>query len=243
MKYSAWKGRRGGLSLALAYLVCGVCGGYVLLQNAAAQEAATIIYKPPWRGAPISREDARSRSPGSPLPALVVLTPKDHTGLTAQEQPVLYWYLSQEAKYPVEVTLTDRQSIKPLLEKRLAPPLPPGLHWVRLADYGVRLTPGMAYKWSVTLIPNPMARSQDIRTVGTIERTILSDELRSRLAQANKFTIARLYAASGIWYDTIAMLSELIDAAPRNALLRQQRASLLEQEGLPEVAAYDRQHQ
>jgi Domain of Unknown Function (DUF928) len=242
MKHRAWKGRQGALVLTLAYLVSGVLGGAALPVHTAAQEADAIIYKPPRRGAPGGREGAGSRGFREHVPALVVLTPKDHVGLTVQEQPVLYWYLSQEAKYPVEVTLTDRQSIRPLLEKRLAPPLQPGLHVLRLADYGVHLTPGVPYKWSVALITNPTARSQDIITSGGIERTTPSDELRSQLAQANKMTVARLYAASGIWYDTLAVLSELIDAAPQNAQLRQQRAALLEQEGLLEVAAYDKRH-
>ena len=241
MKNSAWKGTKEVLGLVLAYLVYGVLGGYALPSSTAAQQTDPIIYKPPLRSAPGGREGGGSRGSGRPFPALVVLTPKDHSGLTTQEQPVLYWYLSQEAKHPVEVTLTDRQSIKPLLETRLEPPLQPGLHRVRLADYGVRLTPGVAYKWSVALVPNPMQRSQDVTTAGTIECTSLSDELNHQLAEATKDAAARLYAAAGIWYDTIAALSELIDAAPQDAKLRQQRAILLEQQGLPEVAAYDRQ--
>jgi hypothetical protein len=78
-------------------------------------------------------------------------------------------------------------------------------------------------------------------TAGTIERIELPNELRGQLAQANKITSARLYATAGIWYDTIATLSELIDAAPQDTTLRQQRATVLAQEGLTEAAVYDRQ--
>jgi len=76
-----------------------------------------------------------------------------------------------------------------------------------------------------------------------MERIDLPDELRNQLVQADKRTSARLYATAGLWYDTIATLSELIDAVPQDALLRQQRATLLDQEGLTEAAAYDRQRQ
>jgi hypothetical protein len=55
-------------------------------------------------------------------------------------------------------------------------------------------------------------------------------------------TAARLYATEGLWYDTIAALSELIDARPQDTRLRQQRATVLAQEGLTEAASYDRQH-
>ena len=78
---------------------------------------------------------------------------------------------------------------------------------------------------------------------GTIERTELPNELRGQLVHANKRTSARLYATAGLWYDTIAALSALIDAAPQDATLRQQRATLLDQEGLHAAAAYDRHRQ
>src|SRR5262249_45267443 len=152
--------------------------------------------------------------------------PKDHTGLTTQEQPVLYWYLSQETQHPVEVILTDRQSVKPLLAIRLDPPLLPGIQRVRLADYNIHLAPEMVYKWSVSLVRNAAHRWQDVLMAATIERVALSNELRGQLVHANKMTTARLYATEGLWYDTIAALSELIDATPQDIGLRQQRATV-----------------
>jgi len=241
VKDSARRHRQGIIGLTLAWLVCGILWGYFLPQSTDAQPADAIIYKPPRRGAPGGREGAGTRGLGKPLPTLAVLAPQDHTGLTAQEQPVLYWYLSQETRHPVEVILTDRQSVKPLLAIRLNPPLQPGMQRVPLADYNIRLAPGVLYKWSVSLVPDPAQRSRDVMTAGTIERIELPNELRGKLAQANKITSARLYATAGVWYDTIATLSELIDAAPQDTALRQQRATVLAQEGLAEAAAYDRQ--
>ena len=240
MKDSARSHRRVLIGLTLAYLVCSVCGWSFLPQNAAAQLADIVTYTPPKRGAPGGREGAGTRGLKT-LPTLAVLTPKDHTGLTVQEQPVLYWYLSQETQHPVDLILTDRQSVKPLLQTRLHPPLQPGIQLVRLADYNIRLAPGVAYKWSVSLVTDPSQHSRDIVTAGTIERIDLPDELRGQLVQADKRTSARLYATAGLWYDTIATLSELIDAVPQDITLRQQRAALLDQEGLTEAAAYDRQ--
>ena len=235
--------RQGTIGLTLVWLVCGILWGYCLPQSTDAQPADTITYRPPKRGAPGGREGAGTRSLGGPFPTLAVLAPKDHTGLTAQEQPVLYWYLSQETRHPVEVILTDRQSVKPLLAIRLDPPLQPGMQRVPLADYNIRLAPGVLYKWSVSLVPDAAQRSPNVMTAGTIERIELPNELREQLGQANKITSARLYATAGIWYDTIATLSELIDAAPQDTTLRQQRATVLAQEGLTEAAVYDRQRQ
>ena len=111
---------------------------------------------------------------------------------------MLYWYLSQETRHPVEVILTDRQSIKPLLAIRLNPPLQPGMQRVRLADYNLCLTPGVLYKWSVTLVRDATQHSSDILTAGTIDRVELPNELRGQLVHANKMTSARLYARAGL---------------------------------------------
>ena len=241
MRGGVRRDRQGIIGLTLVWLVCGILWGYCLPQPAAAQPDDTIIYKPPKRGAPGGREGAGTRGFREALPTLAVLAPQDHTGLTAQEQPVLYWYLSQETRHLVEVILTERQSVKPLLAIRLNPPLQPGMQRVRLADYNIRLTPGRLYKWSVSLVRDAAQRSSDILMAGTIERVELPNELQGQLIHANKMTSARLYARAGLWYDTIAALSELIDTRPQDTALRQQRARVLEQEGLT-AAAYDRQH-
>ena len=241
MKTSLGHARKGISGLVLACLAHSVLVGYFLLRSTDAQPTDPPTYKPPQRGVPGGREGAGSRSIGRSFPILTVLAPKNHMGLTVHDQPVLYWYLSHETQHPVAVTLIDLQSVKPLLEIQLNPPLQPGMQRVRLADYGIRLAPGVSYKWSVALVPNASQRSQDVITAGTIERIALPDGLRNQLAQADKMTSPRLYASAGLWYDTIAALSELIDAAPQNTTLRQQRAALLEQEDLSAAAAYDRQ--
>ena len=231
------------IGLTLVWLVCGLLWGYGLPQPAAAQPEDTIIYKPPKRGAPGGREGAGTRGERESFPILAVLAPQDHTGLTVQAQPVLYWYLSQETRHPVEIILTDRQRSKPLLAIHLNPPLQPGMQRVRLADYNIHLAPGVSYKWSVSLVPDPAQRSHDLMTAGTIERVELPKELQRQLGQANTMTAARLYATNGLWYDTIATLSKLIEAAPHDTTVRHQRATVLAQEGLTDVAADDRQRQ
>jgi hypothetical protein len=199
----------------------------------------TLVYKPPAVGAPIGRVGGGTRGFGD-LPTLGVLAP-NHPGLTSQEQPSLYWYLSRLTAAPIELTVTAEQAAIPLLETRLTPPSQPGIQRVRLADYNVRLTPGVRYRWFVALIPDPNNRSQDILAGGVIERTTPSNTLQTQLQQMGTAQAPYLYAESGLWYDAVEAISELIAAAPQDAHLRQQRAMLLEQVGLPDVAAYDRQ--
>ena len=49
----------------------------------------------------------------------------------------------------------------------------------------------------------------------------------------------RMAKHTGLWYDAVIALSDMIEAAPNNGLLRKQRAALMQQVGLPEIAKYD----
>jgi hypothetical protein len=151
----------------------------------------------------------------------------------------LYWYLSKPTSYPVEFTISDDRGRQPLLERRLSGPVQPGVQRVRLADYGVRLAVGVPYRWSIALVVDPGNRSRDIIAGGTIERIAPPEALRADLAQASQAQAFHIYAEAGLWYDALSTISDLIDAAPNNLLLRRQRASLLEQVNLGEVAQDD----
>jgi Domain of Unknown Function (DUF928) len=197
------------------------------------------MYRPPVRGTPGGRVAGGNRGPAADQPWLAVLAP-DHTGLTVHEQPSLYWYLSAATPGPIILTITDEQTTRPLVEAPLVPPLSPGVQRVRLADYGVRLAPGMPYEWFVALVPDPEHRAKDIIAGGTIERIAFPAPLRAQLAQAGPARAPFLYAEAGLWYDALGAISELIEAAPHEVGLRNQRAALLEQVELPEIAASER---
>jgi len=196
------------------------------------------VYQPPLRGAPGGRVGGGTRGIGDELITLFLLAP-NHVGLTAKEQPTLYWYLSKPTNLPIEVTIIEDQAIYPLLEKQISVPIQPGINRIRLADYGISLSPGEQYRWFIAAIPAADRRSKDIIAGGFIERIEVSESLRVRLFQADQLNIPHLYAESGIWYDTIMAISELIEANPNDMNLRKQRAALLEQVGLSQVAQYE----
>jgi hypothetical protein len=195
-------------------------------------------YKPPRLGAPAGRVAGGTRGFGDRLPFVCVLAP-DHTGLTVREQPTLYWFLSEPTDYPVEFTLIESWGIQPLVETALRLSAQRGVQAIRLADHGVRLQPGVEYKWFVALVPDRHHRSRDIITAGEIALVEPSDALRKRLAGADKMQAVLIYAEEGIWYDALTSLSELIEATPKDRILREQRAFLLRQIGLPQVAQFD----
>ena len=196
-----------------------------------AAEAIVPVYNPPSRGAPGGRIGGGTRGGGN-IFVLSVLAP-DHSGFTTREQPSLYWFISKSTSLPVEVTVMDPQGIKPILETQLPPPTKAGIQRVRLADYNIHLAPGAAYRWFVAVVPDADRRSKDILAGGAIERVALQEDVKAKLAKASDKEVPSVYAQEGLWYDALNSISDLIDAAPQNQELQNQRTALLKQVGLP----------
>ena len=94
----------------------------------------------------------------------------------------------------------------------------------------------MPYRWFVTLVVDPSNPSKDITAGGIIERV---DYVESLIINAATEEDPARLASAGLWYDAIRKLSERIEAAPHDPFLRMQRAALLLQVGLQEVAEPD----
>src|SRR5262249_29614766 len=131
-----------------------------------------------------------------------------------------------------EFTLIDSQGVQPILETRIPAPVQAGVHRIRLSDYNIRLAPGIAYRWFVAVVPDADRRSRDILAGGGLERVEMPAGLKAKLAQAPKSDLPSIYAEAGMWDDTVAGISELIEAPPHDPALRQQRTALLAQVGL-----------
>ena len=199
--------------------------------KASATTAAVPIYTPPLRGAPGGRVGGGTRGSGREVFVLTVLAP-DHSALTVSEQPSLYWFISAATSLPVELTVMDPQGVQPILETKVPAPVTAGVHRIRLSDYNVRLAPGAAYRWFVSVVPDADRRSKDITAGGAIERVEMPEGLQAKVAQAPKSDLPSLYGEAGLWYDTVGAISDLIEAAPQDQALRKQRTALLTQVGL-----------
>ena len=194
-----------------------------------------VVYKPPLRGAPGGRVGGGTRGTSARDVFVLSALAPDHMGLTASEQPSLYWFISTGTSLPVEIAITDPQGVKPLLESRLTGAVERGVHRIDLAEHGVRLEPGVPYRWSVTVIPDEKRRSRDILAAATVERIVPPDELRARISTTPREHLPAVYAEAGLWYEALAIISDLIDRNPGDASLREQRAALLSQVGLPDI--------
>jgi hypothetical protein len=226
-------------SLLLVLLALGLPAAHAQ-QAKETDDASAPTYVPPQRGAPQRRVGGSSRGFESALPRVLLLVP-DHVGLTVSERPSLYWYLSKPTNVRVEITLIDDKGETPLIEYAVPEAKGPAVHRIDLAAHKVELKPGVTYQWSISVVPNPKERSNDVMSGGALRRVAVPQNIAAR-SSADKAQLARAYAAEGIWYDAIALYSELIEENPGNRRLRDARAALLEQVGLKEVAAFDRRN-
>src|SRR5688572_16454333 len=220
-------------------LSSGIVWSQTQTPKEAARPAATnnpavrrpITYKAAPGNALGARVTGGSRGTGDELVRLDVLVP-DETGLTTQEQPSLFWYQSRPASASFELTLLEEGKAKPVLLVKAERAGQAGIQRLKLADHGIRLEPGIEYRWVVALVLDPANRSKDLVASGFIKRVPASKELQEKLAKASADARPSIYADEGIWHDALAGLSDLIESRSDNATLRAQRADLLQQVGL-----------
>jgi len=199
-----------------------------------AKATGRLVYRLPSVGKPGHTVGGGRRSLRADLPQLAVLVP-DHVGTTVSAQPVLYWYLptSPPPGVEFEFTLSDRQSIQPVVDVDLAGPMAPGVHRVDLEEHGVTLVPDREYEWSVSLVVDRDDRFGDVVAKGWIERVSPSVALKKSLRNVSGRARSVAFGEAGIWYDLLDSVYVRLPAERAQADLRQ----LLAQVGLPEEAA------
>jgi hypothetical protein len=200
-----------------------------------------MVYVPPSRGAPGHRIGGGTRIAGqdSCHARIEALVPESPAGLTVRAHPILQWYLFNKLDCRVDFVLVDRRESRPLVETTLERPMEPGVHQIDLSRVGVQLEPGVEYEWFVAIVHDPERRSRDSVAGGQVIRRAITDGAEAG-ESANGANMASFYAQQGIWYDALAALTAGIEAQPENSKLREQRAMLLDQVGLADVAARER---
>jgi len=192
-------------------------------ESGAAAGNQAVEYKPPARGAPKARVGGSTRGMTSAL-TMTVIAP-DHTGLAASEQPELFWYISQPVQQPVEFMLVPVDASDPLVQTAI-PVRDAGIQRINLADYKVKLKPGVEYQWLITYASKPGSRAKDAITGGRL----MVERPTGKLVSYSD------YAGAGYWYDAFARLRSEIAKHPGDRTLAAAQQSLLDQAGLAEVA-------
>ncbi|MCW5797874.1 MAG: hypothetical protein LZF60_190014 [Nitrospira sp.] len=228
----------GGMALALGTTLF-LTGLLVSTSEAISDGPPDIpMYVAPQHVTPRARIGGTLRGSEGEDPAVAALVP-DHVGITAKQHPALNWFLSKHTSLPIKFTLIDERSIRALVEQSLTPPNQAGVHAVKLEDFGFALQANVQYRWYISVIKDADSPSQDIVTGGMIERCEFSEcSILGATTTCNQEAVVAS-AVKGFWYDAMACLCDLIESNPADTGLRKQRAGLLRQVGLHDVADWD----
>ncbi|MGL5060578.1 MAG: DUF928 domain-containing protein [Microcoleus sp.] len=215
----------------------------ILAGSAPIITSRNVNFKPPNVGAPGNRQGATHRGEDCVKDlSIVPLIPKSNPGLTVADSPTLFAYVSHNS-ISVEFTLqtedgTDVYTTNFKVDK-------PGIVGVRIPEKinnQKSLEVGKRYQWwfSVACKPkNPedvADRSGDYFVSGFVQRVEPGQTLTSDLANPDPLARAIAYANSGIWYETVSTLAEMLRTAPEDKALTAQWQRLLESQNLDAIA-------
>lgn len=197
-------------------------------------------YKPPvGEDMHFNREGGETRGGVDGDIYLAALVP-NHIALTSNNQPSLYWYISTRLSKAIVFTVNSEASFKPVLEMKLSKPDKNGIQCFRFSDYNIKLSSGINYEWSITMVLDVDQRSKDVSAMGMIKCLYPSERLNAELSKANERDVPVIYAMEGLWYDALSAISKLIDANPDDGSLSNERLFLLEQVGLQKIVDYEK---
>jgi hypothetical protein len=152
----------------------------------------------------------------------------NHVGLTLSSAPRLWWQVSGATEHAVEVTVVDDEAIDPILRQEIAGPQQAGLHSIDLAAYGVELSPGVEYRWFVSLVVDRDRPSRNPVSAGAIEVIPAGDSRREAVEQTAAAERGHTLAKLGLWYDAYDFFAGLSRAHPELAPLAQHRERMME---------------
>ena len=194
------------------------------------------VYKPPKGiGAPGGRVGGGTRGDDSAMLMLFALVP-DHLGLTIQEQPILYWYLSDHASHKLVLTINHEDLVRPVLETTLAEKVTPGIHSVNLMEHHLKLELEKEYRWFVELVVDSEYPARNMVAGGRIMRITPPEPLLAKLRTAEPQEVTAIYSEAGLWYDAFTSISDLIKEHSDSDQYVKGKVSLLRQVDLMEVA-------
>ncbi|MFB2969354.1 DUF928 domain-containing protein [Aerosakkonema sp. BLCC-F183] len=169
----------------------------------------------------------------------VLLVPQNHAGETISGRPTFFWYMRDTTS--VEFTLTKVGTNEPIFKDDLQIPKA-GIIQTEIPKNLPELAVGQDYLWSVSVACDGLAGKKVILQAA-IRRIAPPEELNRQLKSArSERDRARIYAQQGFWYDALKELSSASETKPQDRLISNDFYSLLEQVGLNEVVAKQRQN-
>jgi Domain of Unknown Function (DUF928) len=224
----------------------------VALANSSTQKTKSsgLRYVPPKlppRGGLQRTQGAGSRgAEGTVQVTLLTPPPQEATGQTTSGRPTFFWSVSftpnpekpqNKPKFPItlDFTLVRRGVAQPLVFKRME------INQLGLVKLAMpkdlpELQPGIEYRWTVSVVKDPVRRSMNPTFQSFVTRVALTPELDKRLkAATSDRDRAVIYAEAGMWYDALNAIGTNYLNKPNDASIRADLVTLLDQVGLPKV--------
>ena len=160
-------------------------------------------------------------------------------GLTTNERTTFYFYIpfskstDNQTSFPTKFFLRDEKTKKIIYQSAVELPSKPGVVAVPLPKTVKPLELEKNYRWYFQIYCKPEIPEQ---LEGVVRRVKLSLNLIEKINIAKPREKARLYAAEGIWFDSLDMLAQLRQKEPENKQLIKDWKNLVESIGVVDVA-------
>lgn len=201
------------------------------------EDATRLHFTMPPKGAPGDRggDGTRSLCEVDGKPPFTALVPGTHIGFTVAERPTFWFYLPfQPNSAPnLEFLLVDNQE-NSVYENTFPLTATPGIVSISLPPNVRPLEVGKRYHWTLNFTCDRANRREILATDAAVERVPLEPALKRQLDTATPRERIFLYAANGLWHDTLTNLIELRRQNPQDPQLAKDWEDLLRQS--PEIA-------
>ena len=151
---------------------------------------------------------------GTHAPILATRAPEAHVGLTLSTSPRLWWSLDKATELPIQITVSYKDAIEPLLRVEFPGPHAAGLHSIDLAERDLRLSPETDYRWFVSLLVDPDRTARNPVATGALRVVDASDPRHEIVAGSAAAERGHRLAAQGLWYDAFDFFASLAQANP-----------------------------
>lgn len=180
---------------------------------------------------PLRKEQMVSKQTDKPISGIV-------EGLTTSERPTFWFYVpyTQDLTASAEFILQDSAG-NDIYRNALSLPPKPGVIGVSLPS-NASLQLGQTYHWYLKVRCNQQqTASVPIYVEGDVQRVNLDSRVMQQLeAAVDPRQKVAIYAANGVWFDSLTMLAQLRQKNPNDASLVWDWQSLLKSVNLDNVA-------
>lgn len=164
----------------------------------------------------------------------------NHRSMTFSAQPTLYWFASGEVKQ-VRHELFAGDRTQAVLQETVRDIRTAGLQKLSLAKHGIRLQPGVSYRWVAEVLPEGKGQIST-RLAGEIMRIAPTPDAARTISAASADRLPAALGAAGAWPDLIDILSIYANSKPDRTKWLGYRAHVLRQVGLVDAARADEEH-